>query len=122
MEPLITAVGISLASYHYKRDLYDYNEVNPGVFVELNERVVIGVYRNSYYKTTLLAAWSQPLVSIGSVNFGAMAGLCSGYEEPSLPICGALWVRYRAVQIMFTPRMGGDTSGAAALTLRFTTQ
>ena len=110
-----TAIAISLASYHFDREV-KHNEVNPGVFVELNHAYVVGVYRNSLYRTTVLAARQLPLVQLGSVNVGALAGVCTGYNF-KLPVCASLTVSVGGVTLAFVPQIS-KSSGVVGLSYR----
>lgn len=55
------------------------NETNPGVAIR-HEHVVAGIYENSLNDTSIFAGgdkhWNH-----GNFEYGAMAGLVSGYEE-----------------------------------------
>jgi hypothetical protein len=110
----ITAIAISLGSYHFNRD-YEHNEVNPGVFVELDHDFVVGVYRNSHWKTTALVAGRWTLVQSGSVNLGLLAGVCTGYRSP---VCGSLVVGVGPVTLAFVPKVGSESSAVVGLSWR----
>lgn len=117
MDPItITAFAFSIASYHFDREV-KHNEVNPGVFVELNHAYVVGVYRNSNYRTTVLAARQFNLTQIGSVNVGALAGVCSGYDFP-VPVCGSLTLNYRGFTAAIVPPVK-SSSGVVGLSYRY---
>lgn len=104
----ITAIGISLASHHLMATK-DYNEVNPGVFVESSEWVA-GVYKNSFSKTTVLVARRFPL----NEHFGVTAGVCTGYR---VPVCAAAYARMGPVELMIAPPSGSN-KGVIGLVLR----
>lgn len=112
----VTAFAFTLASYHFDREVTR-NEINPGVVVELNNAYLLGVYRNSHYRTTVLAARQFHLASFGSVNVGAFAGLCSGYDFP-VPVCAAATVEYRGLTLAFIPPVS-TTSGVVGLSYRY---
>lgn len=116
MDPItVTAFAFSIASYHFDREV-KHNEINPGMFVELNHDYILGVYRNSNYRTTVLAARQFHLVSWRSVNVGAMAGVCTGYDFV-LPVCGAATVEYRGVTLAVIPPVTA-TGGVVGLSYR----
>jgi hypothetical protein len=94
-----TAVSISLASYHFDRST-DHNETNPGVFLELNYDFVVGVYRNSLSRTTVLTGYQFRFGMFEGVRFGGMAALCTGY---SIPVCGMFTLGYGPITLGFIP-------------------
>jgi len=111
----ITAFAFSIASYHFDREV-KHNEINPGVFVELNNDYVVGVYRNSNYRTTVLAARHFHITTIGSVNVGALAGVCTGYDF-AVPVCGSLTLHSHGVTLSVIPPVG-TSSGVVGLSYR----
>ena len=108
-----TAIAISIASYHFDREV-KHNEVNPGVFVELNHAYVVGVYRNSHYRTTVLAARQFHLGRVGHANVGGIAGLCTGYN---VPVCGGLTVGVGQFTFLIAPPVKSN-SAVVGLTWR----
>jgi len=108
-----TAIAISIASYHFDREVA-HNEVNPGIFVELNHDVVVGVYRNSHWRNTVLVARQWSFGQVGAVKVGAMAGLCTGYDTP---VCGGLTVGVGNLALIVIPPVG-STSGVVGLSWR----
>jgi hypothetical protein len=111
----ITAFAFSIASYHFDREV-KHNEINPGVFVELNHAYVVGAYRNSNYRTTVLVARQFHLTQIGSVNIGGLAGVCTGYDF-ALPVCGSLTASYRGFTASVIPPVS-TSSGVVGLSYR----
>lgn len=95
----ITAVAMSLGSYHFDRSVV-HDEINPGLLVELEGKYVVGAYRNSWARTTVLVGRTFDFGNVGSVNFGAVLGGCTGYDSP---VCGALTARVGFVHLIFTP-------------------
>lgn len=55
------------------------NERNPGVAIR-HEHVVAGIYENSFNDTSIFVGGDKHW-SYGDLEYGAMAGLVSGYEE-----------------------------------------
>jgi hypothetical protein len=111
-----TAIAISLASYHFDREV-KHNEVNPGVFVELNHDYVVGVYRNSRYRTTVLAGRQFAIGTVGSVNVGALAAVCTGYDF-GLPFCASLTISDSSgVTLALVPPIS-KSSGVVGLSYR----
>lgn len=80
----ITAISLSLASYHVTDEKF--NQVNPGVAVEFTNHVVVGSYYNSRRKQTTFVAYDYQFNSYVS----AMVGVGTGYHSP---ILGALRVK-----------------------------
>ena len=111
----VTAFAFSIASYHFDREV-KHNEVNPGVFVELNHDYVVGAYRNSHYRTTVLAARQFHLAQFGSVNVGALAGVCTGYDF-ALPVCASLTVSAHGFTLALIPPVS-TSSGVVGLSYR----
>lgn len=75
---------------------YKFNEINPGAALRLDitdtHGVQVGVYRNSYFKTTAYAVYQYTPLAIGPVRLGGFAGLATGYREHSTVNVGALSV------------------------------
>lgn len=66
-----------IASYHTDRDaITNVNEVNPGLGCRFDNGVEVGVYKNSYHKTTAYAIWDS-----ASEGLGVFAGVASGYQD-----------------------------------------
>lgn len=55
------------------------NETNPGVAIR-HEHVVAGIYENSFNDTSIFVGGDKHW-SYGDFEYGAMAGMVSGYEE-----------------------------------------
>ena len=115
MDPFITGVAISLVSYHLHRqpDL-TYNGINPGIFVEVKEHALVGVYRNTLDRTTVLVAAQSPYLEIGGLKLGGVLGVCSGYDRI---VCGAGIVRAGPVNLMLVPPVG-QHAAVVALAIR----
>ena len=77
----ITAVGISLGSWHIPHT--DQTQFNPGIHVE-EGNVRYGAYRNSHSKLAAYVGYTIPLWSSPEGNFraGALVALSSGYPSP----------------------------------------
>jgi hypothetical protein len=58
---------------------HDYNETNPGIAIR-HEHAVAGIYENSFNDTSIFVGGDKHL-NYGDFEYGAMAGLVSGYEE-----------------------------------------
>lgn len=114
MEPILTAIAITLGSYHFDREV-ERNEFNPGVIVELNHHVIAGLYRNSFSRTTALVGGRADFLEIGSVNVGGFLGVCTGYRRP---VCGGISGSYAGFVLTAIPPTADDDSGAIALTYR----
>lgn len=105
-----TAIAISIASFHFDREV-KHNEINPGVFVELNHDYVVGLYRNSHWRTTALVAHQWTWYESGGLKVGLLAGVCSGYRSP---VCGSLSVGVGNLSFALIPPTSG-TSGVIGL-------
>lgn len=110
---IITGIAISLVSYHFHKDpTLEYNEVNPGVFVELNHDYVVGMYRNSYSRNTVLVARQFHFGDVGGVRFGALLGGCTGYNSP---VCGSFTVGAGPVTLAVIPPISKTTTAVVGL-------
>lgn len=58
-------------------EIKKHNNVNPGVTYLFDNGFGIGVYKNSYYKTTVHVDYRYMLTD----NFGAFIGIGTGYSE-----------------------------------------
>ncbi|UYE90967.1 hypothetical protein [Vibrio phage vB_VaS_L1] len=102
--------SIHLDSHH------EYNQINPGIAIR-HEHVVAGIYENSFNDTSIFVGgdkhWSH-----GNFEYGAMAGLVSGYEESwtvgDMTAFVAPYVTYRTETISPTVLLFGN-----AITLSF---
>lgn len=70
-------VFIIIASMHIGGG--DYNEVNPGLALRY-DNAVIGVYDNSFSKTSAFAGYDFKLEE-GNFEYGIIAGGVTGYEQ-----------------------------------------
>jgi hypothetical protein len=75
---------------------YTFNEVNLGLAIRTNLTSDLslqgGVYRNSYYKTTVYAVGQYTPLRVGSLKLGGFAGLATGYDHVSQLNIGKLSV------------------------------
>lgn len=76
----------------------------------------IGIYRNSYSKTTVHAGVTKNLIEVGGLTAGVTAGLATGYGAPVLPYA-ALRACYGYACITSIPA-SKNTIGVAGLTFR----
>jgi hypothetical protein len=71
-----------------------FNEVNAGAAIRVDltdtHGVQAGVYRNSYYKTTVYAGYQYTPVRVGVVRLGGFAGFASGYAQHTSLNVGSL--------------------------------
>ncbi len=111
----ITAIGVSIGSHHFtKNPDLDYNEFNPGIFVEINDKWLTGLYLNSYSKPTLLLARDVPVAEIGPFGISILAGVATGYKIP-LMVAGR--VKSRWFDVVVIPPSSG-TSAAVSLIVK----
>lgn len=71
-------VFLIMGSIHLDNQ-HDYNETNPGIAIR-HEHAVAGIYENSFNDTSIFVGGDKHL-NYGDFEYGAMAGLVSGYEE-----------------------------------------
>jgi hypothetical protein len=70
-------VGLHIASYH---DAPGFNNTNPGLYVKLDNGVVIGGYHNSLRRQSLYAGKHYSLYESGAMELGLTVGLVGGYH------------------------------------------
>jgi hypothetical protein len=63
--------GLHLGTYHFERQ-YNFNEFNPGVYVEHN-KIVTGAYLNSLQKVSIYSGYKLEISKI-DVILGAVTG------------------------------------------------
>lgn len=89
----------------------DYNEINPGIAIR-HEHVVTGIYENSFNDTSIFVGGDKNW-SYGNLEYGAMAGLVSGYEVNwtvgDMTAFVAPYVTYRTEIISPTVLLFGNT-------------
>ncbi len=123
-----TAIQFSLASHHgLERDDTtgggSWCQTNPGLLVERN-KLILGVYRNSECRTTLMAGWRESLYRRGWFDLGAFGALASGYR---IPLVGALDLRIARHFDVYAAPMWDDKehlpdSYLVGFTIRFETR
>lgn len=118
MIPEITAIAISLGSYHF--DYHGQNQFNPGIHVEA-ENVRAGLYYNSLRRTTAYVGYSLPIArtEIAGVSYklGVLAALGSGYNSP---VFGGLeFVVGQHLVLLAAPAVGSYNSATVGVALRF---
>jgi hypothetical protein len=102
------------------RDNYRFNEVNLGLAIraEFNGdwSVQSGIYKNSYYRTTVYAVGQYTPLHFGAARFGAFAGLGTGYDKP---VAGGLMAIIDAGAFSLTvrgaPAIGKGTAAVATI-------
>jgi hypothetical protein len=92
------AIAISLASYHFNRDV-DYNEVNPGFFIQ-KENLVGFAYWNSNRRLSVGVAGAFDVWRKYDVAVSVLAGVGSGYH---LPVVGGVRLTVGRHQIFAVP-------------------
>lgn len=99
------AIGLHVGTYHFDRTA-GYNEFNPGVYARA-ERHTVGVYYNSFRKTSAYYAYRAFSYGRTSVHVGAV----TGYERaPVVPLVVAEYAltdHTRLVLIPPAPQAGG---------------
>ena len=104
----ITAVAISMASYHTNRHhVPRYNEINPGATVEFDGKYVVGAYLNSHKRVTVLAIRHFDIGNAGPVNFGANLGVGTGY---GVPVLASIEARLGPLAVHLMPAQRGKSA------------
>lgn len=99
----ITAVYLTLGSHHVDeqwKHREGFNERNPGVIVEIDRRLITGVYNNSFERTTTLVGRRWELARFGAVEVSTFAALATGYPAP---VIGGLCVQRAPLQVCGLP-------------------
>jgi hypothetical protein len=87
-------IDFNLHAHHFNRTdaaQQHLNEINPGIglrFVDGDYHKMVGVYKNSYSKTSAYALLAWTPIKIGASNIGAVAGVVTGYLHPYKPAAG----------------------------------
>lgn len=82
-------------SYHgervYEEDgvTHKYNEVNPGVSYLFDSGLSLGVYKNSYARTSVMVGYRHMFTE----HFGLFAGYATGYQGHTQGLLGSLAAR-----------------------------
>jgi uncharacterized protein (UPF0264 family) len=58
-----------------------YNNVNPGVYFIADNGAMVGVYRNSYRRTTVYAGWTFYGPAVGPVSTSLSVAVATGYDN-----------------------------------------
>ena len=100
---MLTALLFPIASHHFDPPYpYEYNERNPGLVLEIDNDWLLGGYRNSLDRNTLLGLRRIPLAEAKGARLGLVAGVCSGYR---IPFCAAGYLRLGDhVEVTYVPR------------------
>lgn len=121
LDVAITAITISLSSYHFDSQfnhLQGYNERNPGVVVELNERWLVGAYLNSYRRTTVLVGHRFHLGSAGPVRFHVDAALDVG-RSYRYPVIAMACASVNVLSVCGVPRFASGGGAVLGLGVNF---
>lgn len=120
-------ISLLLGSYHVDAKV-QFNEVNPGVFLswDLNYgSVSVGVYENSYYKTSVAATYSLPIFTQDDLSLSVFAGVAYYPEDGSyflvhigdvVPI-GGLQATYKNLFVQVIPSDGVTTDAIVSFGL-----
>lgn len=114
------AIGIHLASTHLNPELgptRGYNDINPGIYARFESGAQIGAYYNSHRRPTFYAGHSWTLVKGKTWDVGALAAAATGYPSGAVVPIAAMSVRYRALRLSATPRIGNKASAVVHLSL-----
>jgi hypothetical protein len=72
-------ISLLMGSHHIDAKTY-FNEVNPGVFVSW-DRVTLGLYENSYGRTSVAAAYAFPILRRPELEVDLFAGVALYPED-----------------------------------------
>lgn len=78
--------GIHGGTYHFNRS-YNYQEVNPGVYFQSDNGIIVGTYRNSYDRTTVYAGFT---IETDDRRFALTGMVGTGYKGMCPRFCGVL--------------------------------
>ena len=114
-------LGVNVGTYHFV-DQNKHNNINPGLYLKcslttnLKHGVVMGVYKNSQYNTSLHAGYNYSL----PYNFDITLGVVSGYSYASIvPVVLPSW-SYKnesglVTRLSFIPHIPGKVDGGIHL-------
>jgi hypothetical protein len=114
----LTALLLPLVSFHLDPPWpREYNEVHPGLILEIDNDWLVGAYRNSHWDNSLVALRRFSLVgNPATLEVGVVAGFCTGYRSP---LCGSLGLRFfERVEVNFMPRLFKYNAHTISLTWR----
>lgn len=122
-------VDINTVSYHFDRNhAKNLNEINLGFGYE-NEsdkiRNMVGVYRNSFRRTTAYALHGYSAVKTEQVSVGVVGGLATGYIWAISPVTGGIFtyqngpIGFNITSVPPIAIRGHKLRGFTALQLRF---
>ena len=77
------SVGLHLVSAHF--DDSDFESVNPGLYVRLNNGATAGAYRNSMRRVSAYAGWTWD-TDFHGFRPAITAGVVTGYERAVMPL------------------------------------
>lgn len=111
----IVAVGVHIGSVHFvPRVAGEWNDTNPGVYIRTDADTVVGVLRNSEYKTSVYAAKVWETNRFAGLGLDLTLGAITGYRKPVVPLLTAgLSFRsgnttFRASYLPKPPKSGSD--------------
>lgn len=113
--------------------MFKFNEVNPGVAIraefDQDWSVQGGVYKNSYYKTTLYGVVQYTPLHVAGVRLGGFVGLGTGYTAHSAANVGPFsllggavaiaQVGNASVAVRVVPKLSSGTTGVRTLELGY---
>jgi hypothetical protein len=111
-------VGLHLVSQHLNPELgppAGYNNVNPGAYLRTDAGWQAGGYWNSHRKPTFYAGKVWTLAQGENWDAGAMVAAATGYPAGSVVPLLAASVRYGALRLTATPRIGDKASAVLHL-------
>lgn len=75
----VVAYGIHIGSKHFPQ--YNYNNVNPGVYVRMKSGMTYGTYFNSERRTSVYAGYTYEFNDRFAVTVGLVSGYSLGKEK-----------------------------------------
>lgn len=100
----VTKTEITLTSEHYveKRD-GEWNEINPGLVLEMNNYFVVGMYYNSNKRISFLGGIRFSHSPIEHIELSTTGGAITGYKDYPIPmITVSIEFSYNGYGIKFT--------------------
>ena len=97
----IAAIGIHLGSYHINNQTgQELNGISPGVYVELNNGIVVGDYYNSLKRNSVYSGYKLE----GLYNTSVIVGAITGYaDKPVLAVIPS--VTWGPVRLSYIPKV-----------------
>lgn len=122
----LSVVAHTVSKHSSTTDNYNFNETNLGIALKLQLNhdwsIQSGVYKNSYYKTTVYTGLQYTPLHFGNVSIGGFTGLATGYNHVSqlnigrLSVVGGLYANVEltnttSIAVRAVPKIGPNSAG-----------